>query len=156
MGIAITLKEYLANHGTEYELIKHGRTGSALETSASAHVPGDRMVKTILLGDEERYFLALIPATHHLDIDKLNQILQRKLRLVPEDELASAFSDCEVGSVPPVGEAYGIETLADSSLMDQPELFFESGDHGVLIRVDNTVFKDLVVGATPVHISEHL
>ncbi|WP_445083896.1 YbaK/EbsC family protein [Candidatus Vondammii sp. HM_W22] len=53
-------------------------------------------------------------------------MLQRKLRLVPEDEPASVFTDCEIGSVPPMGEAYGIETLADSSLLDQPELLFKS------------------------------
>ncbi len=31
------------------------------------------MVKTTLTGDKDRYFLALIPATHQLDIGKHQQ-----------------------------------------------------------------------------------
>ncbi|MES9855358.1 MAG: YbaK/EbsC family protein [Sedimenticola sp.] len=156
MGIAITLKEYFDNHGTAYELIPHPRTTSTLESSEVAHIPGDRMVKGVLLGDQDHYLLALIPATHHLNIGRVNQILGCKLELITEDELASAFSDCEVGAIPPVGEAYGIDTLLDSSLADKSELYLESGDHSVLIRVAGSTFMDLAGKRESVAISEHL
>ncbi|MEJ1418247.1 MAG: YbaK/EbsC family protein, partial [Candidatus Sedimenticola sp. (ex Thyasira tokunagai)] len=113
-------------------------------------------VKGVLLGDQDRYMLALIPATHHLNIGRVNQILGRKLELITEDELASAFSDCEVGAIPPVGEAYGIETLLDSNLADQAELYLESGDHSVLIRMEREAFLDVVGGNEALAISEHL
>ncbi|MES9899623.1 MAG: YbaK/EbsC family protein [Sedimenticola sp.] len=156
MGIAITLKEFFENHQTAYELIPHPRTASTLESSEVAHIPGDRMVKGVLLGDQDQYMLALIPATHHLNIGRVNQILGRKLELITEDELASAFSDCEVGAIPPVGEAYGIETLLDSNLADQAELYLESGDHSVLIRMEREAFLDIVGGKEGLAISEHL
>ncbi len=156
MGIAITLKEYLAEHNSSYEEILHTRTSSTLQTSEAAHVPGDRMVKPVLLGDEDRYLLALIPATHRLEIDRLSEALGRKLELIPENEVASAFSDCELGAIPPVGDAYGIETWVDSSLVDLPEVYFESGDHEVLIRMDGEQFRKLLGEATPAQISHHI
>ncbi len=156
MGIAITLKEFFDNHKTAYELIPHPRTASTLESSEVAHVPGDRMVKSVLLGDQERYLLALIPATHHLNINRVNKMLGRDLKLIEEDEISGAFSDCEVGAIPPVGEAYGIDTLLDSSLANQKELFMESGDHSLLIRVEGSAFMDLLGEEEPVVISEHL
>ena len=51
MAIAITLQEYLQNHGVHYEVIDHRPTDSALQSSESARIPGDRMAKSVLLGD---------------------------------------------------------------------------------------------------------
>ena len=156
MGIAITLKEYLADHGAHYESIQHARTASALQTSEVAHVPGDRMVKSVLLGDNQSYVMALIPATHRLEIDRLNKLLERDLKLMSEQEVAGAFSDCDVGSIPPLGEAYGIETWVDPMLLNQPEVFFESGDHGVVIRMDGDKFRELLGEPHSARISHHL
>lgn len=156
MGIAITLKEFFANHDVAYELIPHPRSASTLETSEAAHIPGDRMVKGVLLGDQNQYLLALIPATHQLDIGRVNRVLGKQMVLTNEEELEAAFSDCEVGAVPPFGEAYGIETLLDISLADQSELFLESGDHSVLIRLDGKTFIKLLGESEAVEISEHL
>ncbi len=156
MGIAITLKEYLADHNTQYEQVPHRRTSSTLEASEAAHISGDQMVKPVLLGDANRYFLALIPATHRLEIDKLNKLLGRNLVLMPEVEVARAFSDCEVGSIPPVGDAYGIETWVDSSLVSQSDLYCESGDHQLLLHLNVDEFKSLFDETLPAQICHHI
>jgi len=156
MGIAITLKEYLTDHTVEYEAIEHARTSSTLQSSEVAHVMGDQMVKSVLLGDGESYLMALIPATHRLDVSDLNKSLGRELKLMSEEEVAGAFADCETGSIPPFGEAYGIETWVEQSLFKQPEVFFESGDHGVLIRMDGGKFRELMSNAPLTHMSHHI
>ncbi|MES9966691.1 MAG: YbaK/EbsC family protein [Sedimenticola sp.] len=156
MGVAITLREYLSDHAASYETIAHPRTASALQTSEVSHVPGDRMVKSVLLGDDDSYVMALIPASHRLDIEHVNDTIGRELDLMPETEVAGAFTDCEVGSIPPVGEAYGIETLVEPCLLDEPEVFFESGDHGVLIRMSGEQFRELLGEAARTEMSHHL
>ena len=156
MSIAITLQEYLTIHNLDYEVIKHSRTKSTLETAEAAHIPGDQMAKTILLGDEDSYMLAVIPATHRLEIERLNQLFGRHLTLMPEDEVADAFADCEPGAVPPLRGPYGLDVVVDASLMQQPEVYFESGNHGELVHVKGEVFSKLV-GDAPIHsISYHL
>ena len=156
MGIAITLKEYLMDHGAHFDVIEHVRTTSSLETSEVAHVPGDRLAKTVLLGDEDRYLLAVIPATHRLEIGKLSDIVKHRLELISESEMASAFSDCEIGAIPPLGEAYGIDTWVDPSLLDQPEVFFESGDHCALIRMSGDEFRALLKDSRQIPMSQHI
>lgn len=156
MGIAITLKEYLTSHHLNYEVIYHPRTKSTLETAEAAHIPGDQMVKTVLLGDDESYVMAVIPATHRLEIERLGHLLGRKLRLMPEEEVVEAFADCEPGAIPPVGASYGIDSVVDISLIQQPEVYFESGDHGEVIHMARRDFGELM-GDTPAYrISFHL
>ncbi|MEJ2609354.1 MAG: YbaK/EbsC family protein [Candidatus Thiodiazotropha sp.] len=143
MAIAITLQEYLENNETEYEIIDHRHTDSALHSAEAAHVPGEKMAKSVLLGDEESYLLAVIPATHHIQLNEITQLTGRNLFLISEEELQSAFADCETGSVPPTGMPYGIDTLVDEALLQYPDLYFESGDHRKLIHIGVETFLKL-------------
>ena len=156
MAIAITLKEYLADQHVHYDVVDHRRTKSTLESAEAAHVPGAQVAKTVLLGDDEGYLLAVIPSTHRLEIDRLGELLGRKLALLAEDEVASAFTDCELGSIPPLGSPYGIETVVDVSLFEQPEIYFESGDHGELIHLRGDQFRSLLADVPAHRISCHL
>jgi Ala-tRNA(Pro) deacylase len=156
MGIAITLKEYMENHGLDYEVIDHRRTDSALTSSEAAHVPGDRMAKSVLLGDDNSYLLAVIPATYRVRLEEISRLTGRRFSLIPEDELEAAFSDCEPGSIPPIGVPYGIETLVDSSLMLQPDIYCESGDHGKLLHLSADAFRAAEEEAVIAQIGNHL
>jgi Ala-tRNA(Pro) deacylase len=156
MGIAITLKEYMENHGLTYEVIDHRRTDSALTSSEAAHVPGDRMAKSVLLGDDDSYLLAVIPATYRVQLDEIARLTGRRFSLITEDEVEEAFSDCEFGSIPPIGVPYGIETLVDSRLMLQPEIYCESGDHSKLLHLSADTFRAAEEEAIVAEIGRHL
>ena len=43
--------------------------------------------------------------------------------------MGALFKDCEFGAVPPLGLAYGMSTVIDDCLSEQPEIYFEAGDH---------------------------
>ena len=156
MAIAITLKEYLDSHHVSYEVIRHRRTDSALQTSEAAHIPGDKMAKSVLLGDDESYLMAVIPATHRLKLAHLSKMTGRHLELIEEDELVQAFADCEPGAVPPTGKPYGIETVVDERLTEQPDVYFETGDHTQLIHVSGKQFRELLEESTRERISRHI
>ena len=156
MSIAVTLKEYLTKHRLDFELIEHPRTASTMRSAEVAHIPGDQMAKGVLLGDDQSYLLAVIPATHRLEIDRLNQLLGRTLELMPETEVIDALADCEPGSVPPLGTAYGIDTVVEEGLLHQSDVYFESGDHSELIHVSGKVFSDMMSDAEAHCISYHL
>ena len=46
--------------------------------------------------------------------------------------------------IPSVGPAYGMETLVDDTIAEQPEIYFEAGDHEQLIQVSTEVFEALM------------
>lgn len=156
MGVALTIREFLEDRAVDYEVISHPRTTSALRTAESAHVPGDRLIKGILLGDDQGRVLALIPATHRLDLERARTVTGRELQLVDEPGVEDSFPDCDPGSVPPFGGLYGVDTLVDTSLAGHQEVYFEAGDHAELIRMRNDVFRGLLGDVPSLHLSRHV
>ncbi len=156
MAVASTLKEYLDSRDIVYEIIGHDRTESTQRSARSAHVPGDCMAKPILLGDEHSYLLAVIPATHRLALVRLMQMTARSLDFVPEEEMRIAFTDCECGAIPPIGEPYGIDTVVDLHLTRTEDVYFESGDHEHLIHMRGDDFVALLGQVPHMQFSHHL
>jgi Ala-tRNA(Pro) deacylase len=156
MAIATTLKDFLTEHHVDYNVVPHSRTLTSMETAAEAHVPGDRLIKCVVIEDDQGYLMVALPSTHRLELGQLHRQLQRNLGLATEDELAGLFKDCELGAIPPIGPAYGIETVVDDSLLQEDDVYFEAGDHEDLIHVSGKQFQDLVAGARHGHFSHHV
>ena len=156
MGVATTLQDYLESRKIAYEVVEHPHTDSAMRAAEAAHVPGDQVAKTVLLGDDDSYLLAVIPATHRLELDRLNQMMARSLEILPEEEIDATFSDCERGAIPALGEPYGVDVVVDPALTQQTEVYFESGDHEHLIHVHGEDFRSLMENVLRAHVSHHL
>jgi Ala-tRNA(Pro) deacylase len=156
MAIALTLQQYLENNGVKYDVLPHTYTRSSMNTAESARVPGDQLAKSIILEDDQGYLMAVVPATHHIEIGRLSQQLHRKLGLATERELGQLFSDCDLGAIPPIGEAYGMDVILEDSLSDCADVFFEAGDHTEVIHVRGEDFKRLMGKARHGHFSRHL
>ena len=144
MATALKLEYYITRRGVRYDVMHHPHSHNSTETAVLAHVPGERLAKSVVLEDETGYVMAVLPATHNVRLGKLRRALNRQLRLATEDELAPLFADCERGAIPPIGLAYGITTVVDESLAVQPEVYFEAGDHETLIRVNGDDFSALM------------
>lgn len=144
MGIAITLKEFLDDHGVDYQIVAHDHAPSANRSAEAAHIPGDHLAKAVLLEDGGHYLLAALPATRKLKLGRLHQALGDLVGLATEHEVTEVFKDCEPGAVPALGSAYGIETLLDDTLAAQEDIYIEGGDHLSLIRMTGKSFRDLL------------
>jgi Ala-tRNA(Pro) deacylase len=143
MTIAPTLQHYLDAMDADYELIEHSPTRSAIQNAALCHIPPERLAKAVLLDTPDDYLLAVLPSDRRVGFDDLRSELGQKPRLVEEKELASVFDDCMIGAVPPLGFGYGIAIIVDDSLADQPDIYFEGGDHASLIHMDQAEFARL-------------
>jgi len=129
---------------------------TSMQTAAQAHVPGDRLIKSVVVEDDQGYLMVALPSTHRLELGKLHRQLQRQLGLATEGELADLFKDCDLGAIPPIGAAYGVETLVDDSLLQGGDVYFEAGDHEELIHVSGKQFQDLFASAKHGHYSDHM
>lgn len=152
----MTLKDYLDNNDFSYKLIEHLPASSSIKTEKNQQVTNDKVAKPILLGDDDSYLLAVIPASHRLDIDRLNQIMARGLVIMSRQEQEIAFNDCESGFIPPTGELYGVDTIVDPALLDKDDIYFESGDHNQMVHMSGDDFRRLLEHADKHTISHHL
>ncbi len=146
MSVAPTLQKYLDQTVT-YELISHDPTMSSMRTAEACHVPGDCLAKAVVLRRDDRYLLAILPASHHIRLSDLRMQLGDKVELASEDEIAQLFCDCARGAVPPVGECYGLDVIVDDSIEAQRDIYMEGGDHITLIHLDRGQFEQLTTEA---------
>ena len=156
MTVATTLREYLNRWGVEYEVVPHMHTNSSLETAEAAHVSGDKLAKCVMTEDYRGYLMVVVPASHEVEFSLLDEQLDRRLELATEEELADIFDDCELGAIPPLGEAYGVDVAVDRRLAECDDVYFEAGDHAELLHLRGEDFRDLMAGAEQGNYSRHL
>ena len=149
MSIAHTIQIYLAQHQVPFAVVSHRHTVSSLRTANEAHIQPGCLAKAVLLEDDlahSHFVMAVVPATHRVELDKLAQQAGRQMHLATEEDAAGLFADCETGAIPPLGPAYGVETILDESLMEKPELYFEAGDHEHLVHLETRDLFQLLSG----------
>lgn len=156
MAMAQRVRHFLENHDVDYDLVGHAPGSDSMHIAQGTHIPGKQLAKGVVLGDDLGYVVAVMPATHRLDLGWLHRCLNRNLGLASADELPALFSDCEPGVVPAVAEAYGLEMLLDDSLVEQPDVYFESGDDCDLVHVSGEDFDELMGNALHGHFSHHM
>lgn len=156
MALVRKLREYLEAQNVRHDVVEHPRTMTASRTAQAAHVPGARVAKAVVLHDGAGYLVAVLPATHRLELDALQDRLGRRLNLATEAEIGKIFDDCETGAVPAIGAAYGLQVLCDESLASESEVHFEAGNHVELVRVDRPAFGTLMKDATWGRFSNHV
>lgn len=143
MTIAPRLHQLLDQHDAHYEVIEHSPTRSSMQTAETCHVPGRQLAKAVLLEADDDYLLAVLPSDRRIQLSELRSELGREPRLVREESLGQVFDDCVSGAVPPLGDSYGVAMIVDDSLRNEPDIYFEAGDHGSLIHVDQAEFSRL-------------
>ena len=88
-------------------------------------------------------------------LDDLRMQLGLDVNLAAEYEIEELFDDCVLGAIPPVGECYGLDTVVDDSIEEQPEVYLEGGDHATLVHMTHAQFASLTATARHGSFSVH-
>ena len=87
MTLTRDLQHELDRAQLDYDLIHHRRTETAGEEARAIGVPPEQVAKTVVLVSDDRYARAVLPASEHLDLHKVRQLLGDKhARLASEAE----------------------------------------------------------------------
>ena len=136
MTAASDLRHELDRAGFDYDVIDHPRTLTAREEADAVGVPPDHVAKTVVLSSDDRYVRAVIPASEHLDLHKVRQVLgDAHARLATEAELVFAYPMYELGAVPPLGVPAGDRVLVDLGLAARDSVLLEAGSHSESVRM---------------------
>lgn len=155
MSAAPELTRYLASRGVSFDLVPHHRTMSSMHTAEECHISADCLAKAVVLLDDNGYFLAVLPASHHLRFAELEEQGHWPVRMATEEEIERLFPDCSIGAVPPVGAAYGLKAVVDDAITEVPDVYFEGGDHTTLVHMSGPAFDRLMAEAPRAHFSTH-
>jgi Ala-tRNA(Pro) deacylase len=124
------LKSYLDQMGLRYRWSQHSEAFTSPALARREHVPQEAVVKPVLVKADGEFLLCALPASYRIDIDRLRMELgAEQIQLADEADLKTVFGDCETGAEPPVGWIYGLTTLMDDSLFEDPHVTFQAGTH---------------------------
>jgi Ala-tRNA(Pro) deacylase len=154
MTIAPTLQKYLDRNVT-YDVLTHEPTMSSTRTAQACHISGDRLAKAVVLRHNGGYVLAVLPASHHIQLADLKSQIGDDLELADEKDIRRLFPDCALGAIPAVGECYELDVIVDDSIEDQPDVYLEAGDHATLVHMDRVQFARLMAEARHGRFSVH-
>ncbi|RDD63379.1 aminoacyl-tRNA deacylase [Ferruginivarius sediminum] len=147
MTASQTIARFLSDSGVSAAARSHPRSATAAQAAHFAHVPETAFAKAVVLKDDDGFFLAVLPASRSIVLGGLWRETHRPARLAEEAEIAGLFPDCDLGAVPPFGAAYGLDVLVDDSLLREPTVYCEGGDHETLLEVSGADFAKLMASA---------
>ncbi len=154
MAIPQTVLDHLHRFHVAFSLIEHPYASSTRELAMVSHVDRSHIAKAVVLEDGQGPVCVVIPGDRWLRLHHVQAALGRdELRLADERHIERWFPDCDPGAVPPLGMAYGVETVMDEALWSLARVYMESGDHRHLIVVSAAGFHRLMVGVRRGHFS---
>jgi Ala-tRNA(Pro) deacylase len=145
MAIAKKLRDYLKQNKIRFQVLQHPVAYSAARVAAAQHVSGDQVVKPVIIEADGNYVMAILTASHLIDLNKIKKITGAKqVNLATEEEIAQLFPDFEVGAEPPFGNLYGMAVYADTHVPENEEIFFNGGNHTDVVKMRTHDFMELV------------
>lgn len=156
MSISSRLSSYLDRRGAQYEVCMHEPSNSSAQTAGTAHVPPRQLAKPVIVEDDNGCVMVVLPADRNVKVGSLSRMLDLKhLRLADKSRVEALFADCERGTVPALGMAWGIETVVDDEFEENDVVYMEGGDRERLLRMSHYQFHALMLAERHGHFSGH-
>jgi len=144
MEIPKKLIDCLDQNNVQYEILRHAEAITAQRIAQAEHVKGRHQAKVVMVKSGDQHLMVVLPADHHLDLEKVEKAVGRSVSLGKENEFKSLFPDTAIGAMPPFGNLYDLPTYVDKHLADQDYVVFEAGTHTDAIRMSYSDFEKIV------------
>ncbi len=146
MPIPAHISKFLSSQNVTYQSCTHSRAYTAQGTAQAQHLSGKKLAKVVIVvADNRRLIMAVVPASYRVDLDRLGQLLNTSwIRLASEEEFRDAFRECELGAMPPLGNIYHLDVWIDETLKSLPDIAFNAGTHSEIIQMSFADFEQLV------------
>ncbi|MEK6641331.1 MAG: YbaK/EbsC family protein, partial [Nitrospirota bacterium] len=136
MPILKRLQSYLDANKIPYEVVNHSKAYTAHDVAHTLDVAGKLVAKVVVVKADQYFVMTVLPSTWRVDLKRLQDILEvRDVRLATEAEMGNLFPDCQVGTMPPFGNLYGVEVYVDQLLTEDESIVFEAGTYVGAIKL---------------------
>ena len=145
MATPLWIRKTLQLRGIPFEELHHPEVYTAQEVAQREHVSGHRLAKVVVVMVDGRPVELILPASRHVDLQRVRLILKAKeVRLAREEEMEKFFNDCELGAVPALRHWKGVDVLMDRSMNVEGKIVFQAGTHQDAVRLNFRDWYELV------------
>lgn len=127
------LVSFLEKNGVKYQSSEHGHVRTSEQAAAVRSVPLQSGVKALVFKvQKEKHSelaMVLVRGDHKVDNGKLCSLLNARNAKLASPEEVLEKTGCEVGSVHPFGNLFGLPVYMDKLVMENKEVNFSAGMH---------------------------
>ena len=143
--------ELLKNSGYWFETFEHEPARTSEE--ASRIRPGYSLcqgakamiVRVKVSGPEKKFVMLILPGDLRFDNNKVRRLFGvREVRFAAEEEVIQITGGILPGGVPPFGNLFNLEVIADPKLFENEKIIFSAGDRRFSIAMRSNDYKTLV------------
>lgn len=139
------LRHFLDLSNVPYRAYNHPPTFTAQETAHLMHISGYEVAKTVVLRIDGRFALAVLAACEQIDLKRFaSQVGATLVELASEHDMELLAPYCDKGSIPPIGNLFGLPVYVSTTLTRDEIIAFNAGNHTEDIRMYYRDFERLV------------
>lgn len=145
------IKNLLTEHKVWFETFEHEPVTTS-EEAANVRTGGYTIkqgAKALILRIKQngttKFVMAVLPGDQKFSKQKIQHIFNSKdLRFATVEEISEITDGVQIGGVPPFGNLFGLEVVADESLFINEKIIFNAGDRRYSIAMKSEDYKKVV------------
>ncbi len=131
------IEKLLQQQGVSYQLRHNEQAG-----------PAASQVQACLLCDTIGTVLVLFPKTHLLDLKRISELLGRELEPVRDAQLQRILAKHQLNQLPGLPVLFNSPCVFEQDMLEQPELWLDSGLDGWCLQLQQADARNLVAKAS--------
>lgn len=130
----------------EHEPVRTSEEAAKIRTGYNLHQGAKAMIVRVKRSESDKKFVMLVlPADLRFDNSKIKTLFGAKdIRFATEEEVLRLTGGVQVGGVPPFGNLFGLEIVADSKLLENEKIVFNAGDRRFSVAMKSEDYRDIV------------
>ncbi len=131
----------------EHEPVKTSEEAAKIRPGYTLQQGAKAMIVRIKKSNSDKKFVMLVlPGNLRFDNSKVKAIFGTKdVRFATEDEILNLTDGVQAGGVPPFGNIFGLEVVADPKLFDNDVIIFNAGDRRFSVAMKSMDYKRVVM-----------
>lgn len=130
----------------EHEPVRTSEEAARTRPGYTLHQGAKAIVVRIKRSESEKRFVMLVfPADLRFDNAKVKTLFGAKdLRFASEDEVAQLTNGVQPGAVPPFGNLFGLDVVADPAIFQNAKIVFNAGDRCFSVAMRSADYRSIV------------
>src|SRR3989344_7272275 len=138
------IKNLLDENKVKYEVSEHEPVYTSDDAARVRGVDIRSGAKSMIIRSDGKFYNFVLSAAKKIDWKKVKKILNGESASFASPEEVKKEIHCEVGSVPPFGNLYGLTVYCDRSLLENEYIDFNAGLHTISIRMKAKDWEKIV------------
>lgn len=128
----------------EHDAVRTSEEAARTRPGYTLHQGAKAMIVRVK-NPQPKFVMLVLPADLRFDNAKVKTLLGAKdLRFASEEEIGEITGGVQPGAVPPFGNLFGLEVVADPALFENEKIVFNAGDRCFSVAMKSVDYKQLV------------